>query len=478
MHGCNFAAASDDGVPKPEGSTQLYHLHLTCNADSFRLIQERFSEDIYISSTVECDGRRWEGVRLRLRGDSSREFPKKSMKLKFSKKSPFLDGRKTLNLNGEFLDPTYMRQALVTRLFAANGLPCFSVNHAVVHVNGVMMGIYAVVENVDAQFMERVKLAPESRLYKATRDGACLSEFEDFRVLWENKSAANDSDWAPLATLIAQLNQTSDADYHRLVHTVFVYDELVTAIALNMLVGNRSTYYHNYFICREPQSLRWRYLPWDLDNTFVLKSVKDLYQRGNLSDWGDAFMASNPMFERALVTPGMLGDIQRRVSELIDRHFQSQYLDPVIDGIAAQLIPYVPADTLFSRRSLSDWKAEVESLKEYIRQRPGILLDQFAHSPTSFQLLRPAKAFRDRVELRWRAARDPDGDALRYNLVYSADPSFPVDATTRHDGLEDTLFTLPTLPPAGRYFWKVSASDGSFYVRGFDNVTTFEVQAP
>jgi hypothetical protein len=454
----------------------LFEIYITCNADSFQLIRERFTEDIYISSTVEINGKRWENIPLRLRGDSSRGFPKKSLKLKFPKENPFIDGRWTLNLNGEYLDSTYMRQVLATRLFAAAGIPCFHTRHALVHINGDFHGIFLAVENIDKQFLNRWGISPNSDLYKATRDGACLNAAEDIQALWEKKANEKDSIWEPLARLITQLNFTPDAEYNTLIHRIFDYENLINSLALNMLIGNRSTYYHNYFVCRDPKDHRWRYVPWDLDNTFIVNDVDDPYQRGGLSDYGDALLASNPLFERALVTPEIFSDIQKRVGELHALYFNPRFLDPLIDSMMQVLSPYIPVDTFYKKHPPGYLLNEVRALRYFIITRPEILKKQFSESPTSFQLLRPEGPFRTQVTLKWRAAHDPNGDALRYNLVFSSSPKFPRDITTRYDGLADTVFTFPTLPPPGKYYWKVSATDGKYYIRGFDNVTLFEVR--
>jgi hypothetical protein len=459
-----------------QGTSGIYELFITCNADSLYLIQEHYAQDIYIMADVTMAGRQWRKVPLRIRGDSSREFPKKSLKLKFPKADPFMDGRWTLNLNGEYLDSTYLRQSIATRMFAEAGVPCFSTRHALVHINGALHGLFLVVENMDEQFMRKWGLDPKSDLYKATRDKASLSWGEDLKLLWEKKANEKDSVWTPLERLVNQLNLTPDAEYYALVQRIFDYDRLVSALAVNMLIGNRSTYYHNYFVCRDPKTFRWIYMPWDLDNTFIVNKVADPYQRGNNSDSWDAIMASNPLFERALVTPEILRDIQKRVAELADRYFNPAFTDPLIDSLGKVVAPHIPADTFYRKRDPQYWQREVEALRGYVKERPGILMRQFAHSPTSFRLIRPQRPFKEAVTLNWRASHDADGDALRYNLVFSPSPYFHKDSTTRYDGLQDTVFTLPVLPRAGRYYWKVSVTDGDYYIRGFDNVVLFEVK--
>lgn len=462
---------------KPEGKSgsALPELHITCDPDSFAAVCARYQEDVYIPAKLQMGKQTWSKAKLRLRGDSSREFPKKSLKVKVMEGDEMPFGRTTLNLNAEYLDRTYLRQYLCTRIFQASGQPCFDATHVAVYFNGRFRGIHLLVEGVDDDFLQKRKLSLLGDLYKATKDSASLSLYDDVQGFWEKKLPKKDTAWTPLETLIARLNLTPDDAYWKMAQETFHYEHLVNAIAVNMLIGNRSTYYHNYFMYRDPQSHRWLYLPWDLDNTFIPSEVDDPYQRGNLSDshWGD--MASNPLFERAIADPRILADIQRRVRTLTRQLYHPDHLFPIIDSVAALLAPYMAMDTLYHQHTVEGWQQEIDYLKAYIEQRPEILDYQFAHSPTSFRLIRPESPLRGGETLRWRAAVDPDSDPLTYRCCYSPEDQFTREFTRCHAGIPDTFFTLPQGLAPGKYYWKVLASDGEVEVRGFDNRCTFEV---
>jgi spore coat protein H len=459
--------------PKPEG---LPVLQITCNPDSFQLIYDRPKEDIYISATLQVGKEQWKGVKLRLRGDTSREFPKKSLKLKIAKSKTLPFGRNTLNLNAEYLDKTYLRQYLSTRLFQASGQPCFDARHVLVHINGTFHGIYLMVENVDKEFLDKWGLSKDGDLFKATKDSASLSRYDNVPALWERKMPKSDSSWTVLQELIAKLNDTPDQEYAQMTHEIMSYENMVNSIALNMLIGNRSTYYHNYFMFRSVQTHQWKYLPWDMDRTLELDQVDDHYQRGNLADshWGN--MASNPWFERALVTPEILRDIQLRIDTLTSTIYTPEYLFPIIDSLAKVLAPHISADTLFLPRTLDMWKQEIEQVKAYIQQRPIELSNQFAHNPSSFQLFQPQAPMHIGDTLRWNAALDPNGDTLRYRFCFSTTDRFTTDQTLTYRDIQDTFFILGEGIRPGKYYWKVYAGDGTVEVRGFDNRCTFLMQ--
>jgi hypothetical protein len=465
-------AANPPVVEAPVGI--LPDLQITCNPDSLDIIRKNFKEDIYVMATLRIGKQEWKRVRLRLRGDSSRGFPKKSLKLKIPKSKTLPFGRDDLNLNAEYSDKTYMRQYLCTRIFRDSGQPCYATEHVTVHLNGVFHGIFLLVENVDKGFLEKWSLSTKGDLFKATKDHACLSHYDNVRKFWERKWPKKDTTWTVLETLISKLNATPPANYVEMAQEVFVYDNLVNTIAVNMLIGNRSTYYHNYFMFRSPKKDQWRYLPWDMDNTFILSELDDFYQRCNASDLHWATMETNPLVARTLVTPPIFRDICARVSNIQSKWFNPDYLFPIIDSLERLLKGYIPADTVYRKQSIESWHQEIMALKDFISKRPYVLQAQFENHPTSFQLIQPTQPMRSKDALRWHPAKDPNGDPLTYRLCFSPSDKFTTQITQSFKGIQDTFLILPEGITPGKYFWKVLVSDGSREIRGFDNVSTFE----
>ena len=110
---------------------------------------------------------------MRIRGDSSRKDAKKSLKVKF-----ILNGKvKTLNLNAEFSDKSYIRQYLSSQIMRASGQNCYNTKFAKLSINGKYFGLYLQVENMDRRFLKNNLLDENGSLYKATKDGSCMSIF-------------------------------------------------------------------------------------------------------------------------------------------------------------------------------------------------------------------------------------------------------------------------------------------------------------
>ena len=96
-------------------------------------------------------------------------------------------------------------------------------------------------------FSGAIGLHRGGNLYKATLDGACLSTMDDADHHWEKKTNESE-DRDDLRNLIFLINAVPDKEYLNFSHSYLAYDGMVNIIALNMLLSNGSTYYHNYYM--------------------------------------------------------------------------------------------------------------------------------------------------------------------------------------------------------------------------------------
>lgn len=458
---CCLLALTRAGSAQPAAGITEYFL--TCDPDSFAAIYAAPHEDHYIPATLTVEGRSWHDVELRIRGDGSRSYPKKSLKLRFGGE-PFVNGRDRLNFNGDYLDKSYLHTVLSSHLMRASGQPAFEAEHARLYLNGEFLGLYLRVENIDEAFLEARGLDPEGALFKAARDNASLSIFDDVRALWEKDAG----DWDDLEQLISELETVPDESYPQFARETFDYERMINLLAMNMLIANGSTYYHNYFLYRA-EGGRWIMLPWDFDLTLAAYGVSYPYHRSSGPHNPD-----NPFLERALLSAAVFADVRARIGELSATLFHPDHLYPKIDSLVALLEPSVAQDTTDDIPDLATWREGVAAVKGFIANRPAALRHQFATVPAPFRVFRRPEVTPEGYTLRWRASADPDGGAVTYTLRLGTDPTLLDDATAVYTGITDTTFTLPR-PAAGTYYWLVSASDGTNEIDGYDTHNPFVV---
>ena len=224
---------------------KIKEFFITCDKKDFISIYKNYSSDNYIPIKITYNGITNSDAIMRIRGDSSRKFPKKSLKIRLNSEPAILN-RYVLNINAEYEDPSYIHQYLASRIMNESGHATFTSEHVRIYLNGEFLGLYLLIENVDEAFLKNRGLDPDGNLYKASKDGACLSFYDDVNKHWEKKTNEN-SGRDDLILLINQLD-TIRSNYFEYAKHTFNYENMVNIIAMNCLITNSSTYYHNYYM--------------------------------------------------------------------------------------------------------------------------------------------------------------------------------------------------------------------------------------
>ena len=102
-----------------ENQPPIKEYFITCDPDSLTYIYQNYRDDIYIPITFSHGARTWSDVRMRIRGETSRRYPKKSLRIVFDSQ-PFSNGRDVLIFNAEYFDKSYMNQFITSKLFRSS----------------------------------------------------------------------------------------------------------------------------------------------------------------------------------------------------------------------------------------------------------------------------------------------------------------------------------------------------------------------
>ncbi len=451
-------------------SSDIQTFYITCNTADFNYIYENFDEDHYIPIELENDGETWTNVEMRIRGDDSRKFPKKSLKIKFNDE-PFKNGRDKINFNAEYTDPTYMRQFLASYIYNKIGHPCFKAEHARIYLNGEYFGIYLMVENIDSDFLLSNDIDPIGNLYKATHDGACLSIFDDIYVAWEKKTNEHQSR-DDLQVLIDSLEYVPESDYYDFCKRTFDYDKMLNIIAMNIMLSNGSTYYHNYYMYHDIHGTgKWTMLPWDMDKTFIAYSSSFPY---DFSGW--EWIHDNPFLERALVNEQIFSDILNRIDQFRQSIFNNETLHPIIDSLANTLESSVEEDKTINIETMDTYWEHIELNKQFIDDRYNFLMYQMKQFPKNFRVNRIQDIQSDDVLFSWSHSQSKLGNEISYSLYVSSSRGYAPDRTKVFDNIKDTFFVADDLDFKGICYYKVEAKDDNKVTIGWDDQNSFLYQ--
>ena len=437
-----------------------YMVH--CDQEDYdQMIRYWWDEDIEIDCTVVHDDTVYTDARIRLRGDSSRGYPKKSYRITFSEQDP-LNGRTRWNFNSEYMDHTYIHSWLFAWIMEQLEYPCFDVDHIRLYVNDSYIGLYVKTDPVDEQYLIENALDPQGNLYKAAVDGACLSIYDNVDEFWEKRTNTSEG-WNDLYELIDYLDQVPPDSFHKDISEWFNVNRLLTIVAINTLTNNFSTYYHNYFMYHDVQgSGVWTMMPWDVDKTFGSWITRPF------SEGVNAFWYDNPLFEKIILDPVLFELYFDRMQAITDEVINITVLGPVIDSLELELEQAIIDDSL-DAIDIDEFHEEIEILmNDRIPYKMAAMLSQYDNAPRPFQAHRgDTLSLGDRF-ISWDSTEAMSGEVVTYNVYLSTSFGSPDSIVQEHIGIIDTCFTFTDLEP-DRYIWTVVAKASSWYTEAYDH---------
>ncbi len=447
---------------------QVKEYFISCDPAEFEYIYQHYDEDIYIPVSITYNGFTWTNTDMCIRGDGSRSLPKKSLKVRFNDE-PFINGRDKLNFNAEYEDRSYIRAFVSSRVYKMTGQHCFDTDFARLYLNGDFLGLYQMTENMDDLFLEANGYDPAGNLFKATKDGACLSIYDDLANFWEQKTGSGNKE--DLAVLIENINAVSVEEYPDFCQQNFDYNQVVNMIACNMVIANQSTYYHNYYMYHDVDgSGKWEMIPWDLDKTLSVYSWRNYTYSSGL------WTSDNPYMEKAILNEQMMDDIRIRAQEILDQVVNADQLWPMIDSLVEVLQPSVAQDTTDDIPDVALWLERVEVEKTVIANFSDRLNWYFNHVQSSFTAVRTPYPMPGDITFRWSSSTDPDGEPVEYRFLITTGIKFEPELTTIYEGIADTSFNIQNIEP-GNYFWQVVSVDANGEeVQAFDSRNPLEVK--
>lgn len=212
-------------------------------------------------ATVWVNGEEHTGVGVRKKGFiGSVDVEKPGLRLDFDAYNPGgrLRGREDITLNNTPQDPTMLRTCLAYQHFAAAGVPAPGCAFAHVVVNGEDLGLYAHVETIDEQLLERLTGAEDVALFEGT--------LSDLRPGW-TETFDLDSDSADLALLAPAVAALEAGDLEALSAHLDL-EAYYRFAAAEVILGHWDGYgwnRNNFYLYVDPADGRLRFLPWGPD---------------------------------------------------------------------------------------------------------------------------------------------------------------------------------------------------------------------
>lgn len=318
----------------------------------------------YAGETVEAHAR--------LKGNWSWSCDKPQFVISFNEEDSTgrFHGLRKIMLDAPWYDRTVLHERLAFPLFKQLGLPYSCVNNAKLMINGDYFGLYANIERIDEEYLERNFEEPDGNLYQGGVELKTNESVGDTSRLTALQGAKTVEEIAALVDL----------------------DQAVAEWAAEAMLPAMDNYWAgveiNYYLYDHP-SLGFVYLPYDLDLSFGDAA----YTSGELV-WPNAVMSDpityehtgwqkEALVERVLADPEWCA---RFVEELVLARaaFSPTAMGADVDAWEAQIGDAVAEDPNKVFRT-ADHLAAVASLKSFLVERAEVVdawLAEDDHCPT------------------------------------------------------------------------------------------------
>ena len=216
---------------------------------------------------ITPDGQR-RSVKIRLRGNSSRSWPKKSWRVELPKGTKF-DGRRKLNLISEWRDSTMMLEKLGYDMLAAMGGPAPKATYVRLVINGEFQGVYVDLERVDKPFLGHHGFADTNgTIYRCGAKNCEMKMAFDatYQRDWEVASPDNGTR-GPLNDFLDVVNHAPEPQFVQALSERFELERHLRELAVDALIDNATVEDSRSYLIHDAVTGRISYVPWDFNNT-------------------------------------------------------------------------------------------------------------------------------------------------------------------------------------------------------------------
>ncbi len=348
---------------------------------------------------------------IRLKGNTSRSSAKKSFRIDFDK---IIDNQtyqdlETIYIHGNHNDASMMREFLSAYVMRQMGVPCNRANHVKLYINGEYYGLRSLVEYVDKDFLKTRFGTNKGNNYKCTwpADLAWLGSSEqsykdvinpspERERAYDLKTNEDEDDYSRLVSLIDLINnRQNESSFSQEIEAIFNVDGYLKALAAEVLIGHWDNYYYNknnYFIYDHPNTGKFTYIPYDMDNTYGVQwGVNDINKR-NIHNWGNSNVNA-PLTESILAQSAYKKQFEGYIFQAIETFYNEKHMFPLVDSLYQKLENAISLDPQYRGElpstygyTVNDWKNSIDKglgdhntygIKPFIAERVKSAKEQF-----------------------------------------------------------------------------------------------------
>lgn len=412
---------------------------------------------------------------LTLRGNVER-MAQRSYKIKLYNRAGLWRGQKTINLNKHLNDLSRMKSKLFYDFIAKlPDIAGFRTQFVHVYIKDTTKeqpdrgyqdyGLFTHIENPNKDYLRSRGFDIEGNLYKAEnfnfeRQPDIIKDEADpsydkkkmEKLIIHQEGTGN-------SKLIKMLDELGDKsrNINDIVSRHFNRDNLLTYIAVNLILGNINAVNSNYILYNAKNAMTWYFIPWGGDD--ILSS--GIGTKKNMppdSLYGAYLFSDNLLFQRFFSDKNNLADLEKKVDEI------SQTVNAGNTSAMVNSYKNVIYNSVYKLPDLAGLPKSADLVDDYIDSLPKIVEENKVKFKKSIKLPLPAlmhdiKEEGSNLILSWLPSQAADGKGIKYNVDIATDLNFTNLVFTQKD-ITQTTATTPK-PQPGAYYWRVISVDSA-----------------
>jgi spore coat protein CotH len=289
------AAHAQDPPPAPLPSDALFNdtvvqrIDLRVHSADWEKLKQNFQENTYYPADLVFNNQTVRNNGIRSRGLGSRSATKPGLRVDFDRYTTdqtFL-GLKSIVLDNLTQDPSAVHETVAMKLFARLGVPAPREAHVRLYVNNEYIGLYAVVESIDKQFLARIfgsiedDVQNDGYLYEFnyvdpwtfTYLGPTLESYETRFDPKTHESKSMSDKFGPIENVVRLANTLRVDQYLPVLNEHLDLRGFVRYMASQNFVGQNDGFLgyagmNNFYFYRLENSPQHVFIAWDEDNAF------------------------------------------------------------------------------------------------------------------------------------------------------------------------------------------------------------------
>lgn len=416
-----------------------------------------------------------------IRGNYTRTAAQKSYAIKLDSTTALMDSQRKYQLNKHQSDRSRMKNKLAFDLFKEipniTSLKTQFVNLKITDdVNGTIdYGLFTHVEAIRKEYLVNRGWNKDDNLYNAA--GFSFDEWALSRVAVDANGQPLDNtqfqsaleikrgtEHSNVSEMVSAVINTTDID--AVIEKYFNRDNYMTWLATNLILGNKDTTYHNFFLYNPLYSKKFYFLPWDYDGAWSTTQYLGKSEYG-ISVWWEV-----PLHRKFLSIKKNRDDLYALTEYIRANYITDAKVQALLDAYEPIVRPFQSKLPDSGHNSDATWltakQALVTGLQANIDLYKSVIGD-----PMPFRETAEYNSTTNIFSASWDESVDLEGDTIVYDLNVSSDYDFNTTLISEQN-LTGLTYTKNINLASGTYYLKVIAKDdnnASSYQEAFDLVT-------